>query len=218
MVVQNDQRVPYATELTPRSLGRMLGHDAVLPWLLQTAETVGTRKDFRNAIIEKCFSHIQGKRAQQNRCDMASHVLQGLMGYKLVEIGAGDSIALTAKGEELLSVDDDVRDILFARHILTACNGYRLVEAIRRYELRGEVPSLEDLASELDGHPTAKSVSSMRAWLARAGVISASGRYTINKDALDRVLGGPVDAALGLTQVELEFLISARVLTKQRNA
>lgn len=204
--------VPYAPDFTPATLGKTLGEDAVLGWLLRTADAVATRADLQQAIVDQCFQHIGGgdeAKAYRNRRDMASHVVGGMVGYGLIRFDDENRVELTPIGREVLGAEGQERDRRFARQIITSCNGHRLLDLLREYRLRGETPQLEDLAEALDLHRTAKSVSTMRAWLARAGIFDASG-YRLNEDAVDQVLGSDVGRLLGLDGVQLEFVLAAR--------
>jgi hypothetical protein len=212
---QNQEKhlVPYAPDFTPAALGKQLGEDRVLAWLVETAAETEAKSDLLQRIGEQCLAHIAGPK---NRSDMASHVLQGLQNYLLVRVDEDGTVHLTDHGEQIRSADDRERDLLFARHILTRCNGYRLIEAIQRYELRGERPTLERLTEELDRHPTSKNISTMRAWLSRVGVISGTG-YSVSQGKVTEVLGEGVAKILGLEPPELEFLLAARILAQSKS-
>ncbi len=206
--------VPYAPDFTPSTLGKVLGEDRVLPWLLETIRDLQERRAIATEIAAKGLGHVGGQtdeKALRNRRDMASHVLGGLAGYRLTRETYDGQLALTEIGAAVLAASPVERDRLFARHIITSCNGHRLLDVIREYGLRGEEPSLEDLAEVLDRNLTAKSVSTMRAWLARAGVFGRSG-YRIHEDVVSELLGSEAEKLLGITAVELEFVLAARAI------
>lgn len=205
------EAVPYAPDFTPAALGREVGEDNVLEWLLRTVEATRSRSLLAEEIATRGFGHIGG--TARNRLDMASHVVQGLQNYGLIEV-EGDTAALTAVGEGIYRAAAETRDRLFAVHILTQRGGLRLVDEIRRIELRGQTPTMEDLAF-LQRHPTEKSLSTMRAWLARAGVLNAKGTYAVNKERLEELLGERSKLLFGLTLAEAEFVFGARALTLQ---
>ena len=119
-------------------------------------------------------------------------------------------------GECLRDAADTERDLLFAQHIITVCEGQRFLEAIQRYELRGQVPDMEDLSIELGESATSKNISTLRAWLARAGVVSAKGAYRVNDERLEEVLGKGVSAYFGLDRLDFEFLMAASILQTQQ--
>ena len=122
---------------------------------------------------------------------------------------------LTDFGEQLRKAPPNSIDRLFARHIITSCNGQRLIDSIALIQLRGERPLLRDLAREMDRHETSKNVSTMRAWLARAGVFPDSRGYRLDEQAVDQLLGSNIGAAYGLSDGELEFVLAARLLRQQ---
>jgi hypothetical protein len=73
-----------------------------------------------------------------------------------------------------------------------------------------EKPSLEDLAEILDRASTSKNVSTMKAWLERAGIVSAG--YEVDALRLSEVLGSDASKMLGLSPAELEFLLAASIV------
>ncbi len=212
--VGRDDVLPYGPDFTPSTLGKVMGEDAVLTWLLERALTVETKADLLDAIAGGCLSHIEDVR---NRRDMASHVVQGLRNYGLVEVGTGEEVSLSPAGDAILGSRSEERDIAFARHILANCGGYRLVETIQRIELSGRRPSMESLNEAFGRHPTEKSISSMRAWLARAGVMSRAGVYRVLDDGLAAVVGAGFSDLLGLDAGQLEFVLAARHLSIMEN-
>jgi hypothetical protein len=208
----NPERLPFGQDFTPATLGKHLGEGAVLSWLLQSAP--GLKKSaFAEKIAAQCLDHVS---SDKDRRDMASHVITAMRSYKLLEVADDGTVALTPIGQELHDATDAERDLLFARHILTRCGGQRFLEAIQRYELRGQVPDLEALSVELGEAATSKNLSTLRAWLARSGVVSAKGAYRVDHERLEKVLGPGVSEYFGLSQLELEFLIAARLLQQQQ--
>ncbi len=184
----SSSQIPFGQEFTPSTLGKTLGEDRVLGWLLDTAAALGTRSAFAEAIQETCLTHVPGAK---DRRDMASHVIAALRSYKLVERTEDDGIALTEIAGRIRAAEGADRDRIFARHILISCQGQRLVDAILKYQLRGERALLQDLATQLEGQPTSKSLSAMRAWLAKAGAIEGSG-YRVDQAAIETLLGSNV--------------------------
>lgn len=207
----SEHRVPYAPDFTPKTLGKRIGEDRVLWWLLDAAQRSSTKAELSLLIQKHCLEHIA---KPKDRRDMASHVVQGLRNYLLCCVTDNDALELTAIGSELLSISDELRDAAFARHILASCNGLALVEAAERISYSGERPTLERLATLLDGHPTSKNVSTARQWLARAGVFRGS-TYEVDAAGLARVLGSTTQRMFGLDPAQLEFLLCVRLLEKQ---
>ncbi len=209
---ERDGLVPYAPDFTPATLGKKLGPDNVLTWLLDRAQA-GTKAALSAAIAAECLGHIA---AAKDRRDMASHVVQGLQNYQLVNVDDDDRVVLTTAGAAILSAPPAKRDEALARHILTMCNGYRLIEAIHRFDLRGEKATLEALTEELDRSATAKNISTMKAWLERAGVMDARRGYSVNDARVEELLGRGAIQLFGLDERQVEFILAARILTAQQ--
>ncbi|HQP37159.1 MAG TPA: restriction endonuclease [Polyangiaceae bacterium] len=209
-------RIPFGQDFTPPTLGKVIGHEQVLTWLLQHVVDCGTRRAFSDAVQATCLSHVP---KDKDRRDMASHVITAMRAYKLLSLGEADRVELTDIGRTLLAAGSTKKQIvIFARHIVSSCGGQRLIDAIRRYELRGETPDMEDLSVELGEHPTSKSISALRIWLARAGVVTASGPYQLPAGGLDSVIGEGLADLYGLDRVALEFVLAARVEARQTKA
>lgn len=206
----SDQYVPYAPDFTPSTLGKVLGEDRVLAWLLRVADESASKAALSLAIQEKCLQHVD---APKSRADMASHVVQGLQNYQLITI-ENDVPQLTLAGRTIFESPPELRDLMFARHILASCNGMRLVEAVQRFMLRRDRATLEVLASQLDRHATSKNISTMKAWLARAGLFTSSA-YEIDPQALDRILGSDVAPMFGMSTDQMELLLAARLIEAQ---
>jgi len=216
MIPPGDEHlIPYAPDFTPRTLGKEIGEDEVLRWLLEQARDLGSKADLATAIVDTCLQHVTGATRDRDRRDMASHVIQGLRNYHLVE-ESEDGLALTPLANKLLAATPDERDKIFAVHILTRCNGYRLVQEIERHRLLGVDPTMEQLARRLDRNPTAKSLSTAKAWLARAGVFSGTTYSSIRSDRVTDLLGERTELLLGLEPAQAEFIISLILLTQQR--
>ena len=211
-MVEDRPLVPYAPDFTPVSMGKVVGKDHVLRWLLEQIQSSPDKSELIQTIANGCFGHIL---EPKNRSDMASHVVQSLFNYGLMATTTGP-VALTEVAHEILAAPKSESDRIFARHILTNCNGHRLIELIKSYELRGETPGLEDLARELDQSRTSKSISTMKAWLARAGVMKPGRGYSVDYAVLDELLGHETAALIGLSTKEREFVLAARVLERQK--
>lgn len=211
---ERDGLVPYAPDFTPATLGKQIGQDQVLEWLLSRAAS-GTKQALSAAIANDCLGHIANPK---DRRDMASHVIQGLQNYLLINVDDLDQVTLTQAGAAISAVPQDQRHAEFARHILTMCNGYRLIEAIHRFDLRGEKATLEVLTEELDRSATAKNISTMKAWLERAGVMESGRGYLVNDARVDELLGRGATQLFGLDERQVEFVLAARILTAQQSS
>ena len=202
-----DGLVPYGPDFTPATLGKTIGEDEVLPWLLARAIS-GPKAKLQAAIAETCLKHIKDAK---NRRDMASHVVQALQNYQLMLVDEGEQISLTKVGEQIRSAAPKLRDEIFGRHILTSCNGYRLVETIHRLGFSNQQVTMERLCEELDRSATSKNLSTMKAWLERAGVMEPERRYAVRDARVDELLGRGATKLLGLDDRQVEFVLAARV-------
>ena len=207
-----DGLVPYAPDFTPSTLGKTIGADNVLKWLLDEAVRLKRRAELQESIGAQGLSHISDR---NNRRDMANHVVQGLQNYQLINVDDSENVTLTLVGDAVRVAPANERDAVFGRHVLSMCGGYRLLEAMEKYRLRGERPNMELLNAELGQHPTSKNISTLRAWLARAGVVTETGPYAVVAGGLEALVGPGVIQMLGLDRAQAEFILAARVLTAQ---
>lgn len=123
---------------------------------------------------------------------------------------------LTEIGEKILEQQQHINDIyrLFSQHILTNLTGMSLLKSIEAINTRGETPTLELIAYELQemGYsisPNAIYTSTMRKWLKIAGVLEKE--YDINWDIVYELLGANkdyVDELYTLTSPQKYFLLS----------
>jgi hypothetical protein len=208
---QSNRKMPFGQDFTPATLGKLIGQDQVLPWLLDSVQRLGSRQALAREIASQCLSHVAD---DSHRRDMASHVVTALRSYGLMTIDA-DDVALTPVGQKVRRARDEDRYVIFAAHILTECSGQTLVEAVERHQLLGENLTLESLSIALGEPATSKNLSTMRAWLARAGVMAARGPYQVLQPGLRAVLGKGAATYFGLSKPSLEFLLSARILEQQ---
>lgn len=204
--------IPYGPDFTAETLGKVIGKDKVLGWLLAEADRLKLRDQLQESIGSACLGHID---ARANRRDMASHVVQALGNYDLIDVQDDDTVTLTKVGRLLLATTGSARDDEFARHILSSCGGLRLVEAIQAFELSNQAPTMEALNDRLGQHPTSKNISTMRHWLARAGVLTDKGGYAVSDARLAELLGPGVRQLIGLSSAEVEFILAARVHVAQ---
>ncbi|MBK8591147.1 MAG: hypothetical protein IPN77_18870 [Sandaracinaceae bacterium] len=67
----------------------------------------------------------------------------------------------------------------------------------------------------LDRHATSKNISTMRAWLARAGPLPTQGLRRVDLGALERLLGEDTSPLFGLSEGEAEFVLAVRLVEEQ---
>ena len=156
----NGHLVPYGPDFTPVALSKAgIDREDVLSWLLASIESLDTKKQLQDRIAAQGFGHIN---KAANRRDMASHVVQALGNYGLMNVDAGGGISLTDPGRRIAEAALEEQHALFARHVLIRCNGQRFVDSVREFQLRGVRPTMELLAARHDRHSTSKSISSLR--------------------------------------------------------
>ena len=194
----------------PHNTGKELGEDLVLHGYSKLSQSDGD--PFRRGGCGQCWLDVKptkgSARHGQSRCD-------GDAGVRLITVDDEGALSLTAAGESLRDAPDSERDLRFAQHIITMCEGQRFIEAIQRYELRGQVPDMEDLSIEFGESATSKNISTLRAWLARAGVVWP-------RSIVSATNGGTspwrrrFSVRTGLDRIALEFLIAARFSSSTR--
>lgn len=204
--------IPFGQEFTPPTLGKTVGEDRVLGWLLETAKASESKASLAREIEDQCLAHVP---RPKDRRDMASHVVTALRSYRLISTPDADPVLLTEAGEAILTAEGASRDRLFARHILLRCAGQRLVDTILTYQIRGERALLEDLARELEGSPTSKNISAMRAWLARADIFPGKRSYEVDPARIEDLLGSRIAEVYHLEGAALELVMAIQQLTLQ---
>jgi len=184
------------------------------------AECQPDRSRLEAEIRERYYSdHSQQNDSQQdeNRRKLAMNTFLSLRAYKLVEsISPNDEYKLTDIAQEILKKRDalDEATKLFARHILTNLTGMSLLKAVEAINTRGDKPTLELIAYELQemGYSLSSNsiyVSTMRQWLEEAGVFE--GQYEINWDCVYDILEldkDYVDELYTLTPEQKYFLLA----------
>ncbi len=190
------KRFTYGAQFDPQK--------APLADLLQlAADLAPDRYALQEAIRQRYFpQHGKDPMQQaQNSNTMAMNCLLSLKSYQLISVSDdGKQSQLTDLGRELLTLRDDVAMLhrRFAVHILTKLEGLLLARIVERIRARGEQVTLEYLGEEVNEIgirlPTNSTyISTMRQWLAEAGVFRATS-YEVNWDVAYDLL--EVDADL----------------------
>ncbi len=163
-------------------------------------------------------AYFPGHGSADNSTKMAMNCVLSLNAYRLIALdGTGKRYELTPLAEELRALLPD-RNALFRRlatHILTELDGLTLLRLIEHIRARGEQVTLEYIGEELNDlglkvPPNSTYVSTMRAWLAQAGVFRPSG-YEINWDVVYDLLhldAEAIDRLYDLTPEQKFFLLS----------
>jgi site-specific DNA-methyltransferase (cytosine-N4-specific) len=179
------------------------------------ADYEGDRYALQEAIRVRYFP---GHGSADNSKKMAMNCVLSLNAYRLIEIDAsGKQYVLTELSKTLKSLgpDDTLLFKQFATHILTELGGLTLVRLIENIRARGEQGTLEYIGEELNDlgfkiPPNSTYVSTMRSWLAKAGVFRENG-YEINWDVVYDLLhmdAEAIDRLFGLTPEQKYFLLS----------
>jgi site-specific DNA-methyltransferase (cytosine-N4-specific) len=126
-----------------------------------------------------------------NKRKLAMNCRLGLIGYGLVTTEG----QLTELGQQLLSLKEDETILLetFARHILVNLNGLGVIQTAQDMHAHNEPFSLGTfrrwLAERGINFPRGgKHVSTMRLWLARAGVVRST-NWRVDEERLEEILG-----------------------------
>jgi len=154
----------------------------------------------------------------ENSTKMAMNCVLSLNGYRLIQLReGGKSYVVTNLTKELLALRDNptVLHRKFAEHILTELEGLLLARLVENIRARGEQVTLEYIGEELNDlglkiPPNSTYVSTMRAWLAQAGVFRARG-YEVNWDVIYDILkvdSDVIDQLYQLTPEQKHFLLS----------
>ena len=184
-------------------------------------------------LLEMCRDHINDRYALQeairkrffpghgnadNSTKMAMNCVLSLKAYRLIQFDeTGKKYQTTDLHTSLLAQlpDEAAMHRQFATHILTELDGLLLARLIENIRARGEQVSLEYIGEELNDlgikiPPNSTYISTMRAWLAQAGVFRATG-YEVNWDVIYDLINMDADAIDKLYKLTLEqkyFMLS----------
>lgn len=189
-------------------------------------------------LLELCFTHQPDRMSLQrairskffeghgkdpatrddNSNKMAMNCLLSLNAYKLIQLhNDGKEYAVTELSKRLYTLKQDTEELSrqFAVHILKELEGLLLARLIENIRARGEQVTLEYIGEELNDvglkiPPNSTYVSTMRAWLAQAGVFRSIG-YEVNWGVIYDLLKVDQDMIDELYQLSAEqkhFLLS----------
>lgn len=173
----------------------------------------GDRAKLQETVRSHCFdTHGNASKTLAGNCVLSMNAY-GLISLK----NSGKNYDLTPLATELLERADDSQALFehFSIHILLKLDGLLLLRIIENMQSRGEQVTVEAIGDELNDQnielPTNSTyVSTMRGWLARAGIFQGSG-YSIRWEVVDRLLGIDTDTILRLYRLTVEqkyFLLS----------
>jgi len=202
--------IPFGAQFSPNQVD--------LPVLLQIIhDHAGDRTEITEGIRDAFFA----EHAAEQRWKLADNTVLALRAYGLLQ---EDGASPTSLADELLSVahQPDLYE-RFARHILLYLRGLPLVETVAVMHAAGENISLPTLRRRLQQRGLyvprgSVHLSSMRLWLAKAGVFDSAPRgsriYEINQQRLNQLLGMDLDAIDRLTQLSTAQRAFLRALTR----
>jgi len=205
-------KIPFGAQFSPNQVD--------LPVLLQT---IHDHKGDRNKITEAIRDAFFAAHAQAHRWNLADNTVLALRAYELLE---EDGATPTALAGELLAIANtpDALYEQFARHILVNLRGIPLVETLEIMQTAGEKITLHTLRKHLEQRGLhvprgAVHLSSMRLWLAQAGIFDASIKggprlYEVNQLRLKEILGIGLDVIDELTQLNAAQRTFLRALAR----
>lgn len=195
--MRNKSDIPFGAQFSPNQVDLT----RILRILAQFA---GSREAITGAILESFFS----EHSTEQRWQLADNCVLALRAYGLLDAQATTPTDLT---HHLLGLKPGQMYETFAYHILTQLQGITVIETILLMQANGEDVTLTSLRTKLEQrglHVPRGTVhlSSMRLWLAQAGIFDAGverGRrlYQVDQQRLNHVLGIDLDVIDDLTQL-----------------
>ena len=204
--------IPFGAQFSPNQVH--------LPSLLRIIhEYAGGRDRITEAIRDEFFA----THSQTQRWKLADNTVLALRAYGLL---GEDGATPTTLAGELLAIADtpDVLDKRFAKHILVNLRGLLFVETLEVMQTAGGKITLHTLRKHLEQRGLhvprgAVHLSSMRLWLAQAGIFDPSIKggprlYQVDHIRLKEILGIGLDVIDNLTQLNMEQRSFLRALTR----
>ncbi len=207
------RRFTYGDQFDPKKFS--------LPDILELCVTnIPDRYKLQGEIRSRYFEgHGQSpSQRDENSTKMAMNCVLSLNAYELIQFADGGKIyTVTKLAQDLLALKPDTVAIhrQFATHILTNLEGLLLARMIENIRARGEQVTLEYLGEEFNDlgikiPPNSTYISTMREWLALAGVFRTIG-YEVNWDVIYDLLkvdADIVDELYALSPEQKHFLLS----------
>ncbi len=198
-VVAEKSGIPFGAQFSPNQID--------LPILLQIIhDGAGDRDKITEIIRDRFFA----SHSPVQRWKLADNTVLSLRAYGLL---AEDAAIPTMLAKDLLAIADkpDALYEQFARHILLNLKGIPVVETLEIMRAAGEEITLHTWRKRLEQRGLhvprgAVHLSSMRLWLAQAGIFDASVRggprlYEVNQIRLREILGIGMDVIDSLTHL-----------------
>ena len=204
--------IPFGAQFSPSQVD--------LPGVL---EIIHDRAGDRNRITQAIRDEFFATHSQTQRWKLADNTVLALRAYGLLDEDGATPTALAGKLMAIASTPDALYE-RFAKHILVNLRGIPFVETLEVMQTAGEKITLHTLSKCLEQRGLyvprgAVHLSSMRLWLARAGIFDASVKggprlYQVNQLRLNEVLGVGLDVIDDLTHLNANQRAFLRALTR----
>ncbi len=204
--------IPFGAQFSPNQVN--------LPKLFQV---IHKNAGDRNKITETIRDEFFATHAQNQRWKLAENTVLSLRTYELLEEDRAPPTTLANDLSAIANTPDALYE-QFAKHILINLRGLTFVETLSMMQAAGEEINLHTLSKCLEQRGLhvprgAVHISSMRLWLAQAGIFDASIKggprlYEINQMRLKELLGIGLDAIDSLTQLNTAQRAFLRALTR----
>ena len=203
--------IPFGAQFSPNQVN--------LPKLLQLVhDRAGDRGEITDAIRDEFFA----EHSPTQRWKLADNTVLALRAYGLLDEQGANPTQLAS---ELLAIADEAELYeRFAKHILVELRGLVLVETLLAMQSAGDEINLVTLRNRLEQRGLhvprgAVHLSSMRLWLARAGVFDPTATrgprlYHVNEERLQQITGIGLDEIDRLTQLNSSQRAFLRALVR----
>lgn len=191
--------IPFGAQFSPNQVD--------LPTLLEIVhDKAGDRGNITDTIRDKFFK----RHAKSQRWKLADNTVLALRAYGVLDEEGANPTNLASR---LRAVSSDPKRLYqaFARHILINLRGLDFVETILAMQAAGDAVTLVSLRKRLEQRGlhvprAAVHLSSMRLWLAQAGVfdpaVKAGPRlYTVDRERIREITGIGLDEIAKLTHL-----------------
>lgn len=204
--------IPFGAQFSPNQID-------LLQLLQIIHEYEGNRENITAAIRDAFFAN----HASEQQWKLADNCVLALRAYELLE---EDGATPSNFASNLLKLISDPQEVYkhLAKHILINLRGITFVETLFIMQSAGEEITLHTLRNKLEQrglHVPRGSVhlSSMRLWLAQAGIFDASVSggsrlYEVDQFRLNEILGMNIDAIDELTQLSAAQRAYLRALVR----
>jgi len=190
--------IPFGAQFSPNQVD--------LSRLLQIIhDEAGNRGKIAEIIRDEFFA----THAETQRLKLADNTILALRAYELLDEDGATPSALASDLLELAGTLEMYE--AFAKHILINLRGISFVETVEIMQAAGEEINLHSLRKRLESRGLhvprgAVHLSSLRLWLAQAGVFDVDAKrgarlYEVDQARLKQVLGMDVDAISSLSQL-----------------